>query len=182
MNLSEDELKFLKEYRRLEDLEREKGIKFFECVGDPPATVEFLQAIEVKRQNFIENKLENMRNEDCNRFATEINRDKVVVPVDLKIDSQPKWDVFENNHFAMRKRLVSIFLKVANKLITRQRAGKRLKKIKHRLLDEKVYSREDCKRMVAEDWKTAQNMRFDDEDGEDTGINAVKFKFHFNKS
>ena len=57
MNLSEDELKFLKEYRRLEDLEREKGIKFFECVGDPPATVEFLQAIEVKRQNFIENKL-----------------------------------------------------------------------------------------------------------------------------
>ena len=182
MNLSEDELKFLKEYRRLEDLEREKGIKFFECVGDPPATVEFLQAIEVKRQNFIENKLENMRNEDCHRFATEINRDKVVVPVDLKIDSQPKWDVFENNHFAMRKRLVSIFLKVANKLITRQRAGKRLKKIKHRLMDEKVYSREDCKRMVAEDWKTAQNMRFDDEEGEDTGINAVKFKFQFNKS
>ena len=49
-------------------------------------------------------------------------------------------------------------------------------------MDEKVYSREDCKRMVAEDWKTAQNMRFDDEEGEDTGINAVKFKFQFNKS
>lgn len=155
MNLSEDELKFLKEYRRLEDLEREKGIKFFECVGDPPATSEFLEAIEVKRQNFIEQKLDNMRNEDCHRFATEINRDKVVVPVDLKIESHPKWDVFENNHFAMRKRLVSIFLKVANKLITRLRAGKRLKKIKHRLQDEKVYSRDDCKRMVAEDWKTA---------------------------
>jgi hypothetical protein len=25
-------------YRRLEDLEREKGIKFFQCIGDPPHT------------------------------------------------------------------------------------------------------------------------------------------------
>ena len=38
MKLTEDEKNFLTEYRRLEDLEREKGIKFFECIGDPPAT------------------------------------------------------------------------------------------------------------------------------------------------
>jgi len=54
MNLSADELSFLKEYRRLEDLEREKGIKFFECVGDPPATEDFVGGIKVKRQNFID--------------------------------------------------------------------------------------------------------------------------------
>jgi hypothetical protein len=36
--MSQAELKFLKEFRKLEDLEREKGIKFFECIGDPPAT------------------------------------------------------------------------------------------------------------------------------------------------
>jgi hypothetical protein len=45
MNLSVDELAFLKEYRRLEDLEREKGIKFFECCGDPPATEMFLSGV-----------------------------------------------------------------------------------------------------------------------------------------
>jgi len=49
MNLSPDEFGFLKEYRRLEDLEREKGIKFFECIGDPPATEEFVTGIKVKR-------------------------------------------------------------------------------------------------------------------------------------
>ena len=38
MKLSKDELGFLMDYRKLEDLEREKGIKFFECIGDPPAT------------------------------------------------------------------------------------------------------------------------------------------------
>jgi hypothetical protein len=36
--MTEDEKSFLIDYRKLEDLEREKGIKFFECVGDPPAT------------------------------------------------------------------------------------------------------------------------------------------------
>lgn len=49
MKLSEKDMAFMKEYRTLEDLEREKGIKFFECVGDPPATEEFVEGIKVKR-------------------------------------------------------------------------------------------------------------------------------------
>ena len=38
MKLTADEQEFIKEYRRLEELEREKGIKFFQSVGDPPHT------------------------------------------------------------------------------------------------------------------------------------------------
>ena len=96
-----------------------------------------------------------MRDKDIHRFATEINSDKVCVPIDISLRDKPKWNVYENNHFAMRKRLVGIFLKVANKLIIRIRAGKRLVKIKHRIDQERVYNKEDMKRMVAEDWKTA---------------------------
>lgn len=59
--------------------------------------------------------------------------DRVVVDTDISLIDQPKWDAFENNHFAMRRRLVQIFLKVSNKLITRMRAGKRLQKIKDKL-------------------------------------------------
>ena len=58
------------------------------------------------------------------------------------------------------------------------RAGKRLKKIKERLLDEGVKSKEDAKRMVQQDWKTAQNIRLVDEDKEDNFMN-IKFKFGF---
>ena len=132
MKLSERDLAFLKEYRTLEDLEREKGIKFFECVGDPPATDEFKDGVKVKRQNFITETENNMREKDVGRFQAACNEDKVVVPTKVEITEQPKWDVYENNHFAMRKRLVEIFLKVANKLIIRQRAGKRLMKMKKR--------------------------------------------------
>ena len=46
------------------------------------------------------------------------------------ITNQPKWDSFENNHFAMRRRLVDISLRNSNKLISRMRATKRLEKIK----------------------------------------------------
>ena len=49
MKMSETERAFLHEYRALEDLEREKGIKFFECIGDPPASVEFINGVKVMR-------------------------------------------------------------------------------------------------------------------------------------
>ena len=78
----------------------------------------------------------------------------------------------------MRKRLIDIFLRVANKFIIRLRAGKRLAKIKARFDDEKIYSREDCKRMVNEDWKTAQNVRLGAGDDADD-INNIRFKFTF---
>ena len=49
MKMSEAERTFLHEYRGLEELEREKGIKFFECIGDPPATVDFVNGVKVMR-------------------------------------------------------------------------------------------------------------------------------------
>jgi hypothetical protein len=110
-----------------------------------------------------------------------VNRDKVVVPTDINLAARPSWNVFENNHFAMRRRLVGIFLKVTNKLITRIRAGKRLIKIKRKLEEYGVQTREDVKKMVAEDWKNAQNARLPGSDEEETNIQNVKFKFSFNK-
>ena len=178
--MTDDELRFLKEFRRLEELEREKGIKFFECIGDPPASEDFVGGVRVLRNNFIENKKDRMRDEDCSRFGTVINSDKVVVPCEIDLSAKPKWDKYQNNHFSMRKRLVEIFLKVVNKQIIRMRAGKRLKAIKKRLQDEQVYNRADCRRMVIEDWKTAQNTRLGGNSDEEENINNVKFQFSFN--
>lgn len=39
------EQNFIKEYRHLEDLEREKGIKFFQCIGDAPITKSTIDSI-----------------------------------------------------------------------------------------------------------------------------------------
>lgn len=122
-----------------------------------------------------------MRERDTMRFATVVNADKVVVPTNIKLVEQPQWDMFKNNHFAMRKRLVSIFLKVANKLIIRMRAGKRLTKIKRRIIEMGVHNREDMKKMVAEDAKAAINMRQESAEEETDNIQNVGFKFSFDR-
>lgn len=97
----------------------------------------------------------------------------------MKLPNAPRWDNFENNHFAMRRRLVGIWLRAANLLITRNRAGKRLTKIKLRLKAENVRTRADARRLVIEDWKAAQNIRIVENENEDN-IQNVKFKFNFN--
>ena len=54
VKLSVDEQSFIKQYRKLEELEREKGIKFFQCVGDPPHSNMFVQSVETKRHNLLD--------------------------------------------------------------------------------------------------------------------------------
>lgn len=73
IKLSPDEQQFIKEYRRLEELEREKGIKFFQCLGDPPHTEQFVGEVENKRRDYITQDLVEMRQNDCTRFSTVIN-------------------------------------------------------------------------------------------------------------
>lgn len=58
MKLSAEEQQFTQQYRALEDLEREKGIKFFQCIGDPPITKSTINGIDETRSNFIFNKKE----------------------------------------------------------------------------------------------------------------------------
>lgn len=80
----------------------------------------------------------------------------------------------------MRKRTRDIFLRLANKLMTRLRAGRRLQRIKSKLRSDGIKSREDAKRMVEEDWRTAQNIRITDNENEDN-IRNIKFQFSFLK-
>jgi len=175
------EQNFIKEYRHLEDLEREKGIKFFQCVGDAPITVETRQSIKEQRDRFIAEVREFMRDTDVRRFRHAFDSDRVIVETTVDLPEKPRWDSFENNHFAMRRRLVGIWLRATNLLITRTRAGKRLQKIKWKLKTENIRNRADCRRFVIEDWKNAQNMRISDSEHEDN-IENIKFKFNFNSN
>lgn len=78
----------------------------------------------------------------------------------------------------MRRRLVAIWLKAANLLITRNRAGKRLMKIKLKLREENIKTRADCRKFVINDWKNALNIRVVENEAEDN-IENIKFKFNF---
>ena len=133
---------------------------------------------------YIQRDNDEMREMDINRFATKVDSDKVIVPTTAlnDISAKPKWDAFENNHFAMRRRLVNIFLRVSNKLICRLRAGHRLTKIKNWISSNGIRTREEMKAMVAEDYKIAQNYRQTGEDGSENDITNMRFSFKFNQT
>lgn len=102
---------------------------------------------------FIADTREYKRFRDISRFQPTFDQDRVLVEVNKILPNAPKWDNFENNHFAMRKRLVGIWLKASNLLITRIRAGKRLQKIKYRLKQAGVKTRAEARKLVIDDWK-----------------------------
>ena len=116
---------------------------------------------------------------DISRYGPQYDADRVVVDVGKKLPDIPKWDNFENNHFAMRRRLVGIWLKATNMLLIRNRAGKRLQKLKARLKQEGVKNRADARKLVIDDWKRAQNVQIVESENEDD-IKQLKFKFSFN--
>ena len=63
----------------------------------------------------------------------------------------------------MRRRLVDIFLRNANKVICRLRAGKRLDKIRAWIKAQDIRSRQEMIKRVNEDHKKAQNTRLIDD-------------------
>jgi len=122
-----------------------------------------------------------MREKDTNRFITEVNSDYVVVDTSAGQDivAKPKWDSFENNHFAMRRRLVSIFLRVANQFISRMRAGKRLMKIKAWIAQHQIKTKTDMILKVNEDYKKAIKAGVVETDDGSGHIKNLRFKFSF---
>jgi len=54
-----------------------------------------------------------------NRFKHIFDSNKVVIDTDMNLAMKPNWDIYKNNHFALRKRCIDIFLKSMTKLIIR---------------------------------------------------------------
>ena len=161
--LREEERDFLTEYRQLEQLDREKEIKFFPCVGDPAMSQDQQTMFEAKRHNKVHRSEQDRRETDITRYSTDVDNDAAVIDTDLPLEKKPQWDIYQNNHFALRKRCLGILLRCVNKLVIRHRAGKRLRMLRERLRSEQVKTKEDAQRMVREDWKTSQNMIFEEE-------------------
>ena len=79
----------------------------------------------------------------------------------------------------MRRRLVAIFLRVANQFICRLRAGKRLIKIKTWITQNNIKNRADMIQKVNEDYKKAIKSGVVDNDDGTNHIRNIRFQFNF---
>eukprot|EP00357_Protocruzia_adherens_P026922 CAMPEP_0115010078 /NCGR_PEP_ID=MMETSP0216-20121206/23065_1 /TAXON_ID=223996 /ORGANISM="Protocruzia adherens, Strain Boccale" /LENGTH=639 /DNA_ID=CAMNT_0002378151 /DNA_START=305 /DNA_END=2224 /DNA_ORIENTATION=- len=173
---------FLTSYRQLEDLDREKEIKFFQCIGDAYITEEETAAIRDHRQKVEEERRELLCHQDCVRYQVETDRERVTVDALFMPLQKPSWDIYRNDDFAVRKKSLIRFMRAAKTILIRHRAGKRLKKIKKFILENNIQSREKAKEVVKDDWKKAEALGLDDNEfvafsfnlGEE---NLMNFKF-----
>ena len=92
--LTPEELDFITKYRQLEELDKTKEIKMFRCLGDPPITGEEIDTHKQTRVDYIDGK--NMEKYHDINYTTELDTD---IPEGMN----PQLDLYQNNHFELRK-------------------------------------------------------------------------------
>lgn len=102
IKLTPEQQDFITKYRKLEELDKVKEIKFFRCLGDPPITSEEIEDYKKKREEFI--KEQEYRKYENIQYNTETDQDRVVVDTDLPMDMNPQLSLYQNNHFELRRR------------------------------------------------------------------------------
>lgn len=123
---------FVKEYHEVETQLKEREIKFFQCIGDPA-----LQPDE--KNQIISTKLENTqyltefkKENDLHRYGPVSNNERVIVPSDLKVETNCKWNILGNDLFSLRQRNLNNLVKMSTTILTRIRVAHRLSKLKAR--------------------------------------------------
>lgn len=86
-------------------------------MGDPSMTVDEKQTVDDERTDWIHFKEQQWREKDLNRFWLQTDVERCAIENDLKLDAKPNWDIYKNNHFALWKWCIDIFLKSMTWLI-----------------------------------------------------------------
>jgi hypothetical protein len=123
---------FVKNYHSVETLQKEREIKFFKCIGDPALTNEEKKSISDQRQENGLYLVEFNKSNDLHRYDVVSSNERIIVPVDLPLKPECKWNILDNDLFSLRQRNLNNLVKMATTLMTRIRVSARLAKIKSR--------------------------------------------------
>jgi len=129
---------FVKTFHQINTQLKEREIKFFQCIGDPALTQEQIEAIIAYRNDNAKYHQEFLREGDLHRYDLTTSDDRVILPLDLKIEINNKWNVLDNDLFSLRHRNLGNLAKMATVVLVRTRVAKRLAKLKFRFEEVKV--------------------------------------------
>jgi hypothetical protein len=101
-----------------------------------------------------------MKRFENTRYITETDNDRVVVDTDIHMDTNIQFDLYQNNHFELRKRCVNLFLKCVNQLIIRQRAGKRLILLKNYFKEQSSNLKAGSQDLAFDEWKFSKDIEY----------------------
>lgn len=121
-------------------------------------TSEEIDFYKNKRKEYINDT--NMKRFNNTRYVTETDNDRVIVDTDIPINMNPQLDLYQNNHFELRKRCLNLMLKYVNQMVIRQRAGKRLMQLKNKLKEQSSNMKGNEQDFTYGDWKFSKDIEF----------------------
>ena len=123
---------FVKDYHVIETQLKEREIKFFKCIGDPALEPAEKQEIVSLREENTKHSTEFKRDNDLHRYVEASTNERVVVPVDISIETNCKWNILSNDLFSLRQRNLNNLVKMCTTVLTRIRLSHRTAKLKAR--------------------------------------------------
>jgi hypothetical protein len=165
------EREFFAKFNEIMQIDKDKDIRMFRCIGDPDFSKEQNSNVENERLEYNTNQNNEIEYNGTHRFEKILDYDLPIYEAVMPY-YKSSWNTFKNDALKMRKLRLKKFMKCATKIVMRLRADKRLFKIKNFLGAAK--NRDDVKRLVIQDWQRADYLG-------SGKTNFVKFDFEFSE-
>jgi hypothetical protein len=165
------EREFFAKFNEIMQIDKDKDIRMFRCIGDPDFSKEQNSNVENERLEYNTNQNNEIEYNGTHRFEKILDYDLPIYEAVMPY-YKSSWNTFKNDALKMRKLRLKKFMKCATKIVMRLRADKRLFKIKNFLGSAK--NRDDVKRLVIQDWQRADYLG-------SGKTNFVKFDFEFSE-
>lgn len=177
---SNKEREFLNYYNNIDELVKEKDIKYVSFIGKKLLTDSEILDIVNERNNILNTEILNRRKIDMNRFIIETDTDKCLVKRnDNELLLKSNFSFNLNDKFFKSRYYFSLFLKMMTKVLIRNRAEKRLQKILLMIKRNNIKNSKDFGEYVEREWQeySMKDNTGDVVDINDNNNNEIKLKF-----
>ena len=173
---SNKEREFLNYYNDTDNVIQAKEFKYIRFIGKEPLTEEENNKLLNERNT----NLNNLENEKCyfdkNLHTPLLDKEKPVVPRDIKFYLKPNFNKNNNDIFFKARHYFKIFLKALTKIVIEKRANKNLNLINDAFKKHNIKTRDDFAKFCDEDW--IEYFSKDQQSGnDDFKFNFMQYKF-----
>jgi len=147
------EKQFLERFNQIQMLDKEKNIKFFQCIGDPKISEEGENTIKGEREDHRNAFLNRYENDGVTRYEVQLDQGLPIVG-EIVPKYHPTYDNLKNDNIRKRRRVLHKLMSYVSKKILKSRKKKRLDKIKKFLGG--ATTRAEVRQLVEEDWQRAE--------------------------
>ena len=166
-----EEKEYLSRYNTIQELDKEKDIKFAEFLGDKAMTEEDLDFLNKIRDEFKSTRLDGIKKISSERYQPSFGQN-VEVEYDKLKNPELTFNDNKNDELKERKVKLNLFMKAGTKIIQEYRLLKRLKIIKEFLKD--CHTKADVTKKVEESYQKSLEVGF----SASTKVILVKFSLH----